>query len=385
MRLPVSYNVKSLVQRKLRSLLTAGGIALAIFLSVMMIGLSKGLVASTLNSGSPRNVLLLSKGSESMEFSALDPMVYNLLKNDTLLEQADGEPLISPEAILNSTMILPGVVTETEPRGILRGVWPVAAKVHDRFAISEGRWPERGFEVAVGKLVATKLGVPKEALSVGKSINIEGRDWAIVGEFESPGTVMEAEIWGNLDDVLVAAKRDDFSVVTMRAASEASAKSMLEGLALRTDVQVAGSIESDYFAAQATQLKPVQAVAIALTVILVFGAVMAGMNTMFTSIVGRAREMGVLLVLGYKRRAVLLSFILESILLSLAGGIVGAACGLLLNGMPMKMPMGAFKFVVDPSTLALGVGLGVFIGLFGALLPVARVARMPIVQSLKAT
>jgi putative ABC transport system permease protein len=107
------------------------------------------------------------------------------------------------------------------------------------------------------------------------------------------------------------------------------------------------------------------------------------MNTMFNSIMGRTREMAVLQVLGYKRRSVLLSFVLESVLLCLAGGALGCLAGLGLNDLPMKFSMGAFRFLIDPATLAAGLGMALLIGLLGALFPVLRVAGLPTVEGLR--
>jgi putative ABC transport system permease protein len=231
--------------------------------------------------------------------------------------------------------------------------------------------------------VATKLGLPEPAFSVGQQLQYEGQTWTICGRFEAPGTTLEAEIWSQLDDVMVASKRSDYSAIVLRTTGEQAQADLLFDLSTRTDVQVSAQGERDYFAAIAQNMKPVQAVSIVMTIMLVLGGVLAGMNTMFNSIVGRTKEMAVLMVLGYKRSAVLLSFVLESILLCLAGGLVGAGCGLLLNGIPMRFTMSAFTFVADGLTLALGLGLSVFIGVLGALAPVARVARMQAVSGLR--
>lgn len=389
LRLPLKYNLASLTQRKMRSMLTAGGIALTIFLAVLMVALSRGLIASTANSGSRQNAILLSKGAETLEFSAIDPATYALLRGEEGLAKgkdpvtSEEVALISPEAYISSLMSAPGIETGHEPRGVVRGVWPLAQLVHANWKIVEGQAPQRGFQIAVGQLAATKLGMPAEALALGKSLTFEGHDWKIVGVFEAPGTVLESEIWADLDDVLAATKRDDYSLLTMRAVDNAAADSILEDLRLRSDVRVDAKLETDYYSMLATQLKPVQAVSVAMTVILVLGGMMAGMNTMFTSIAGRSREMGVLLVMGYKRRAVLGSFLLESILLCLAGGLAGSAAGMFLNGIPMKIPMGAFRFAVDAQTMLMGLAMALLIGIAGGLLPVARVSRMKIVDALK--
>lgn len=384
MKLPLRYNLRSVLQRKTRSALTAGGVAVAIFISVMMIALSRGVIHSTLGNASPDNVIALSKGAESMEFSAIDPSDFHLLRTAEQIAVNADETLASPEAYLSTFVRFPDNQVPGEKRGVIRGVWPMALKVHENVRVLAGAMPQRGFQVAVGKLAATKLGVPSDALSVGRSIEFEGQRWTIAGIFEAPGATLESEIWGHLDDVLVASKRTDYSAIVLKTKSPESAEELLLDLAARTDVRLDSKTESEYYAALANALKPVQVVSITMTVLLVMGAVMAGMNTMFTSILGRTREMGVLLVLGYKRKAVLISFILESVLLSLCGGVLGTATGALLNGLPMKMPMGAFRFIIDGQTLGVGIVLAALIGVLGALVPVLRVARLQTVEALRA-
>lgn len=390
LRLPLKYNLASLGQRKSRSALTAGGVGLTVFLSVMMVALSRGLLHSASNSGVPENIILLSKGAETMEFSALDPAVYNLLKGmDGLAEGGDPETgqtirLASPEAYTSCLVSGAEVRPGAEPRGVIRGVRPVAYSVHQHWKLVAGERPQRGFELAVGSLAAVKMGLPEEALAIGRTLHIEGRDWKIVGRFAAPGTVLESEMWTDLDDVLAATKRDDYSLITLRATSASGANAIAEELKARTDVRVEPYIESQYYRAFAQQLKPVQAVSVVMTVILVLGGLMAGMNTMFTSIAGRTREMGVLLVMGYRRRSVLLSFMLESVLLCLAGGLLGSLLGLTLNGLPLKIPMGAFRFAVDAATIGLGLGLALLIGVLGSLAPVLQAARVKIVEALRA-
>lgn len=384
MKLPLRYNMRSVLQRKVRSTLTAAGVGVAIFVAILMIALSRGVISSTRRTASPDNVIVLSKGAESMEFSAIDPSVFHLLRSSEHIRTDGGEPLASPEAYLNTFVQFPGGDVHGDKRGVVRGVWPVALKVHEQVRIVAGTAPQRGFQVAIGKLAPTKLGVSTDALAIGRSIEFEGQRWTIVGVFEADGTTLESEIWGHLDDVLVASKRTDYSAVSLKVKGSSAAEDLLFDLSTRTDIRVDGKTEQDYYAAIAAAFKPVEAVSVLMTAMLVLGGIMAGMNTMFTSILGRTREMGVLLVLGYKRKAVLLSFLLESVALCLSGGIVGAALGAGLNGLPMKIPMGAFRFVVDATTLGIGLALAALIGVLGALVPVLRVARLQTVEALRA-
>lgn len=384
MKLPLGYSLRSLVARKTRTMLTVCGIAIAIFVSVLMIGLSRGLIACTVGNAAPDNVTVLSKGAESMEFSAIDRSAFHLLKGTPGIRADRGEELASPEAYLSAFVEIPGGEVAGERRGVVRGLLPVGMKVHEQVRIVAGTGPQRGFGVAVGKLAATKLGVTEKALSIGRKIHLENQEWNVVGIFEAPGTTLESEIWGHLDDVLVASKRTDYSVITLKTIGGPSVDELLFNLEMRTDIRVDAKTEQAYYAVAANALKPVQAVSAVMTVMLVVCGVLAAMNTMFTSILGRTREMGVLLVLGYKRKAVLISFVLESVLLGLTGGVLGCSVGALLNELPMRIPMGAFRFAVDASTLAVGVGLSILIGVAGGVVPVMRVVALKTVEALRA-
>jgi putative ABC transport system permease protein len=382
--MPWKYNIRSLVQRPLRSSLTLLGVSLSVFLAVLMLSLSRGLAAAMVETGEPLNVLVLSKGAESVEFSALEPQTLNILANIPGVKLADGQRLVSPEINVNSLVNVPGSAVSAAPV-MVRGVYPeVAFAVHPQVQISEGRAPQRGYELAVGPLVATRLGMRGAELNLGDQLEFEGASWNIVGKLSAPGTAFESEIWTQLDDLKVASKRDDLSAIVLVAENQQARDGLLFDLKTRTDVRTTVHTEKEYFAAAANEAKPIQLVALLMTVLLISGGLLSGMNTMFNSVMGRIREMAVLHVLGYRRNAVLTSFVLESLLLSVAGGVLGCLGGLALSGMPMKFSTGAFRFLVDGSVLATGLGMSVLIGILGAGLPVMRVARLKTVEGLRA-
>lgn len=383
MHLPLRCNFRSVLQRRVRSTLTAAGVAVAVFASVMMIGLARGIVAGTRDTASPDNVIVLSRGADSMEFSALDPADYHLMGGMAGVMHLDGQPLMSPELYLSTLATLPGHPGASR-RAVVRGVLPVAHAVHSKFRMVDGSPPRRGFGVAVGRLVPAKLGVSPDSLAAGSKISFEGQEWTVTGTFEAGGTVLEAEIWCQLDDIMVAARKSDYSAVAVKAASSGAVDGILADFATRTDIRTDARSEGDYYAAIASGLKPVGAVAIFMAILLTAGAVMAGMNTMSASIFGRTRELGVLIVLGYRRRAVLLSFVIESAGLCLAGGAVGMAAAWALDGLPMRIPMGAFRFAVDGVALGIGLGLTLAVGVLGASVPLLRVCRLPVTSALRA-
>lgn len=384
LNLPIKYILRSLTQRPLRTLLTVGGVGLSVFLSVMMLGMSRGLVASTIATGEELNILVLSKGAESIEFSALDPEALHVISSSSGIATVDGIRQASPEVNVNSLVSIVGTDMEPLPvlvRSMREGL---GLALHPQVSIVEGRAPERGYELAVGPLVATRLGVKARDVPIGSTLEFEGQAWEVVGLLSAPGTAFEAEIWTQMDDLMVASKRDDYSSLLLATESIAARDELLDDLRTRTDVRTEVHIESDYYAAGVNQMKPVQAVAMLMTVLLVCGGLMTGMNTMFNSISGRIREMAVLQVMGYRRRDVLAGFVLESVALCLIAGLIGCAAGLSLNNLPMKFSMGAFRFLVDTITLSIGLGLALLIGVFGTIVPVMRVAGLKTVDGLRA-
>ncbi len=382
--IPIRYSLRSLTHRLGRSALTIAGVAVAVFVSVVMIGLSRGLVAGTHSAAAPENVIVLSVGAESMEFSAIEPSDYQRFRGHSSVATMNGEPLSSPEVYVGIFVAIPGGETgeETVYRGILRGIRPQAFLVHDQVRITDGRQPSDSYEIITGRLAATKLSVPDTALAIGEYLEFEGSKWRIVGHFEAPGTPLESEIWAGLDDVMTAGRRRDYSLVTLKALDHEAAEDLVFDLNMRTDVRLTAQTEPVYYAAEADRLRPITLVSQAVTVMLVLAAMMAAMNTMFTSILGRGREMAILMIRGYRRRAVLATFLLESLFLCLLGAIIGGLPAMLLNELPMRVPMGAFHFAIDYTTFSIGLLLGALIGIVGAIFPLLHVARRPVVEAI---
>ncbi len=379
MRLPLMYNLRSIAARRARTALTIAGIAVVIFIAVLMSALSRGLISSAQTTGSPRNVMVFSRGAEMVEFSAVSPA------DELRLRNAPNVELASPEISVNTLVSLPGHQGDDlrDRRLIVRGVSDLAPLVHEQVALIEGRWPSRGNEVVVGALAHAKLRLPKEQLAIGRTIAFEGDDWTIVGMFAASGTAFEAEAWTHVDDLRTATRRDDYSIVVLRAADANAARDIVFDLSMRTDVLVEPRLETAYYAAHAQRLSRIQSITMATSLILVIGGVLAGMNTMFNSILGRVQEMGVLMVLGYRRGSILASFMLESLLLSMIAGMIGVGAGLFLNDLPMAVPMAAFRFAVDPITIGFGLTLAFGIGVFSVMLPMWRVSRLSAAEALR--
>ena len=379
MALPLKYNWRSLTARKARTALTALGIGLAVFVALTMLALAEGLSKSIRETGQPLNALVVSKGAETMEFSAIDRNVVDALRFSPQVAEEAGQRLASPEAYF-TTEVQAG---DASAQGLVRGVLPVASKVHDQVKLAAGRFPTAPGEVMAGPLVATKLGVSADAIGLGKTLRFEGTPLTIVGRFIAPGTAFESEIWGPLDDLMVTARRSELSAIVLRAKDPAALEEMLFDFSTRTDVLVDPQKEVDYYAAYAASFRPVQLMVYGMTVMLVAGGIFIGMNTLFAAIVGRVREVGILRMLGFKRRDIVLAFLIESLLPALLGGIAACALAFTVNGLPLRIPMGAFRFQVGPPLLAMGLLLSALIGLLGAAWPLWRASRIKTVEAIR--
>lgn len=373
------YHLRSLLVRRARFLFTAAGIGLAVFVAMAMGGLALGIVSGFEATGNPLNVLATSRGAETIEFSALDRSAYEALRHSPELAGGKDGSLASPEILFAATHERAGRVSQA----LVRGVLPVAFAVHGQVRLAGGRPPLADGEVAVGPLVAVKLGLPEDSLGVGRELVLDGKPWKIVGRLEAPGTAFEAEIWGNLDAMMAAFRRTELNSVVLRARDAAALEELLFDLETRRDVVVAARVETDYYAAHAAAFQPVTAAICTMAAILALGGALLGMNTLFASVASRTRELGMLRTLGFRRWQLACGFAVEGLVPALAGSFVAVGAALSMQGFALKLPMGAFRLHMGPELAAAGLALGVAIGLLGSTAAVARTLRLSTIQAIR--
>lgn len=379
--LPLRYNLRSLLLRPTRALLTAAGIGLSVLVAVLMLALAVGLMNSIRDTGHPLNVLVTSSGAQTIEFSAVDRQVHEVLRSSPHVAEADGRALASPELFFTSLKeVTPGA---PPVQALLRGVLPVALAVHDQVKVIQGRLPTAPGEVMVGPLVATQLGLPDSRLALGQTLHLEGRPWTIVGRFVAPGTAYESEIWGALDEFMVAGRREELSSLVLRARDAVAMDRLLQDLEERTDVLVVPWREMDYYAAHADSYRPVLLMVYGMAGMLALGGMFIGMNTLFAAIVSRVREVGILRTVGYRRAHIALAFMIESLLPALAGGLMASLLAISLNGLALRIPMGAFRLQMSAELVGAAMVMSLLIGLVGAAWPVWRAMRMKTVDAIR--
>ena len=382
--LPWEYAVRNLLRRPLRTLLTLASLTTVVVLVFVVVGFIRGLERSLAVSGDPRTAIVLSLGmGENLEYSSI-PMRTNDLVPASVpgIRERLGRKYVSPELYLGAQV---GVGQREEPAmGLVRGVTRSVLLTRSRVEIESGDWPRPG-EAIVGRLAAAKLGVEPSEIASSRTLKFEGRTWRIAGEFSAGGSALESEIWCRLDELQQAMKRRDLSIVAVALAPEGDFADLDLFCKERLDLELQAVREIDYYASLQKDYGPVRWLAWLVVLLVSAAGVFAGLNTMYSSVVGRIPELAMLQTLGFSRRAVVLSLIQEGMLLAAAASLLAAVVALtLIDGAAVRFTMGAFSLRIDNAAVLIGCGVGGSLGFFGAIPPAIRALRMKVVDGLKA-
>jgi putative ABC transport system permease protein len=384
MLLPWEYGVRNLARRPARTVLTLVALAMVVMLVFVVVGFIRGLERSLAISGDQDVVLVYSINSEeNIENSSIEARIPALLTASVDgVWSRFGVAHVSPELYMGTRV---KTRDGSGGLGLVRGVTRNAPLVRRGVRLKAGSWPRRG-EIIVGQLAATKLGVPLEALAIGRTIEFEGQSWTISGEFSAGGAAYESEIWCQLAPLQIATKRQDISLVAMLLAPGATPAEVSLFCKERTDLELRATPEMEYYGTLQQHYQPVRFLAW-LVVILVAGAgSFAGLNMMYGAVTGRVREIATLQAVGYRRRAILLSLIQESVLLAAAASLLAGLIALsVFNGMAVRFTMGAFALRIDSVAILCGCSVGILLGVLGALPPALKALRGSVAMALKAT
>ncbi|SFJ43293.1 ABC transporter permease [Planctomicrobium piriforme] len=382
--LPWEYGVRNLLRRPARTVLTLCAVSTVVLLVFVVVGFIRGLEKSLAVSGDPAVVLVYSiTAEENIENSSIAGRSPDLLAASVEgVQRRFGVTHVSPELYLGTRV--QAATSDKNGLGLVRGVTPSAPLVRRRVQLTEGRWPGPG-EIMVGKLVAAKLGCQPEELAIGQLLKFEKKSWKISGRFSSGGSSFESEIWCRLPDFQEALKRQDLSLVAMLMEPGVGSTAVEIFCKERTDLELQALSETAYYASLQKHYKPMRLLAW-MVVLLVAGAgIFAGLNMMYGAVSGRIRELATLQAIGYRRRAIMVSLIQEGALLAAAGSLLSALLALfLINGAAVRFTMGAFELRIDSVALLVGCGVGLLLGVAGAIPPAIKALRLPVAQSLKA-
>jgi len=381
------FNLRSLPQRSGSSATAVFGIAGVVAVMVGVLSIAEGILHTMQNSAAPDNVVVLRSGSSSEMMSILIGDDTRIIGEAPGLARSDIGSLASPELFVVINLTKRG--TGTDANVPLRGVTRTALEVRDNFRIVEGRMFEWGLnEVVVG------VGAHMEfnGLEIGSTIPVAQEDWPVVGMFEIGGGLAETEIWVDASVLQPAYRRgNSYQSVYAKLESPEAFTEFKDALTADPRLNVKPMREVDYYAEQSAMLyNLVTGLGTLIAVIMGFGAVFGALNTMYTAVSARAREIATLRALGFHSGPVVISVLAESLLLALAGGAIGAALAwwafdgfraATLNFASFAQV--AFAFDVTPSLLVRGTLFALIIGFLGGLLPAVRAARQPVSEALR--
>lgn len=387
MKIPIIYNLRSMRARPMSTALTALGIGLVVAVFIGTLALANGFASALVRTGSPQNALVLRKGADSELSSGIDREAASIL---AAVPQAarggDGRALVSPEVYV----VLPlGRITDTTKMAnvVLRGISPMAWQVRTNLHITEGREPATGRnEICLGARLVGRF--PNTA--VGQSMQIAGRPWEVVCHFTAGGSAFESEIWGENEQVMPALRGEVFQSVTIRLADPAGFEETKRALEADKRLTVDVHQESEFYAQQSQLLGSIlRILAILVTTIMAVGAIFGAVNTMYAAVSARRPEIGILLTLGFRPRSVMASFIIESALVALVGGVVGCLLALPLNGLVTSTTNWAsfseiaFAFRITPGLLLAGLIFAMVMGVLGGFFPARQASKVAVIRALR--
>ena len=387
MALPLVYNVESIRARWRTTVVAVLGIAGTVGVFVAMLALANGFEAALVASGDPGNVIFRRAGSTSELDSMVTLDALHAIEDAPEVARGDAGPIASPEVVVITT--LPLRETGTDANIQIRGVTPRALDVHRGVRVTEGRFLQAGLhEMVVGRNILSAFA----GVSPGDTVHIGGKEWSVVGVMDSGGSAFDSEVWCDASLLNASFQRPAgvHQSVTVRLAVPEDFPAFKERIARdpRLDCQV--ERETEYYAKTSrvmTQL--ILGLGSIVAAVMGLGAVFAALNTMYSAVAERTREIATIRAIGFGSASVLFSFVLEALLVSLAGGLLGCLAVLPLNGLTtatmnfQTFSRLAFAFQVTPLLLGLGLLFAILMGLAGGVPPALRAARLPLTAALR--
>ncbi len=385
MAVPLKYNLRSLRVRWRTTVATTLGVALVVAVFVMVMSLDRGMRSTYINTGDERNVLVLRKGSTAESSSQVSRDEARRIRYvPGVARNAAGEPIASAEIIVLALLERVGGGSANVQ---VRGIGPIGRELRPSVQIVEGRMFEPGRRECI---VSQKIAERFKHCRVGETFRSGKTEMHVAGIFDAKRTAYESEIWMDADECREVFKRDFYGSVLLRPVSVSAAEDIAERLHKDKTLNVKVVTETAYYREQTKSAGLFQFLASFLAVIMSIGAAFSAMNTMYAAVGARTREIGTLRVLGYRRREIYISILIESILLSLIGGVVGCVLSLPMNGLATgtmsqtTFAEVAFEFRITGELLAKGLVFALVMGVLGGLLPARLAARKPVLDALRA-
>jgi putative ABC transport system permease protein len=382
--IPLKYNIGNLKARRVSTLMTILGIGVVIAVMISMMALKNGVHSAVVSSGSKDNLMVMREGAAAELSSWVTKDAFRIIRAMPGIAQSGGAPMISPELV-----IIFKIPKKDDPKGsnvLVRGVTPMAFTMRPYVKVIEGRMFRPGVnEVIVARRIRDRF----INTGLGDSFKFGSQTYNVVGVFDAQGTAFDSEMWCDDGFLGQARKRDAYSSVIVRPVDRAAFESIKAGIKNDNRLKLEVTSEYQYYDDQTTGLAGIVILVAIVTFFMTIGAILGTMNTMFSAIASRGRELATLRALGFKRRTILLSVIIESAFISLLGGVAGLLLALPVNAIStgttnfQTFSEVAFNFRVDSGVALTGIIIALVAGIIGGALPAISAARMPITTALR--
>jgi putative ABC transport system permease protein len=387
MAVPLAYNIRSAMQRWTSSLVAIIGIAGTVAVFIAMLALARGFKATLVSSGLPQNAIVQQSGADSEMTSVIAVDALRVVEDAPQVARRGTEPLVSAEVVVIANLPLRGGTGDANVQ--MRGVSERVLAVRDNVRVTRGRFLRPGLsEIVVGTNAASAYA----GLDLGASVRIGAGTWHVVGIFDANGSAFDSEIWADATVVNGAYQRPPgvFQSVTTRLRSADDFPAFKAMLERDPRARLQAVREADYYEAQSHTVTTLITVLGGLVaVVMGLGAVLGALNTMYSAVAERSREIAVLRALGFGGGSVVMAFVVESMWIALIGGVLGCLLALPVNGITtgtmnwQTFSHLAFAFRITPDLLGLGLAFAVLMGLVGGVPPAIRAARANVSRTLR--
>lgn len=388
MAIPFSYNVRSVAARWKTAVVAVLGIAGTVGVFVAMLAMARGFQATLIASGSTTNAIVRRAGASSEMDSGVSLDQARVIADATQVARGTGnQPLVAEEVVVIGAFKLASSGTDANVQ--VRGTGPEVLEVRPTVRVVEGRFFTPGLaELVVGSNAVKTY----QGLELGSTVAFSGRDWQVVGILDAGGSAFDSEIWTDATVLSQAFKRPEniFQSVTARLTSPTEFDAFKDALTSDPRLTVQVQREEAYYAKQSQIVTTlIRVLGFLVAFVMAIGAVFGALNTMYSAVSARAREIATLRALGFGGGSVVLSFVVESLLIAFAGGVVGCLAALPLNGFTagtmnwQTFSHLAFAFKVTPGLLLAGMIFALLMGFAGGVLPAIRAARLQVAHALR--
>ncbi|UCD56244.1 MAG: ABC transporter permease [Candidatus Hydrogenedentota bacterium] len=386
MAIPLNYNLRSTTARWTSTLVAVLGIAGTVGVFLVVLAMAQGFRATLTASGSNQNAIILRGGASAEMESAITLDQVRVIGDAPGVARNDN-PLVSGEVVVIAGFPLSSSGTDANVQA--RGVSALALDVRPNIRMAEGRFFEPGLaELVVGRNVCKTYA----GFELGSEVKFGGGTWTVVGVFDAGGSAFDSEIWCDASVLNQVYKRPEniFQSVTVRLATAGAFREFKD--ALTTDPRLTVDVyrEKAYYEQQSRIVATmIRVLGFMVAVVMAIGAVFAALNTMYSAVAARSREIATLRALGFGATSVMFSFLFESLLVASAGGLLGCLVALPFNGFTagtinwQTFSHLAFAFRVTPGLILTGIVFALAMGVIGGLPPAIRAARLPVAVALR--